>query len=147
MGFLTGKTHAFREYTTQEFCLDPSFRLLTFRRWSEDLTGSVCLHERAPTRRSFQAACKRSLLTDTGDVGASTSSLTVVAKSFRTHHDLTSFPGRTSSSLIQKYSCTSFIFVIFRSSPALTRSAGSPSIKAPSQLERIAKSAFGQSSS
>ena len=51
------------------------------------------------------------------------------------------------SPLTQEYSCRSFICWISRSSPALTLSAGSPSIKAPSYVARIARSAFGQASS
>ena len=43
------------------------------------------------TRRSYQAAYNKSPLTDIADiVGANASSLTVVAKSFKTHRDLTS---------------------------------------------------------
>ena len=84
--------------------------------------------------------------TDNRDgAGANTSSLTVVAKSLSTHRDLTSLPfirlaqpvskidlsGGISVSLIQEYSCRSFICLISRSSPALILSAGTASIKVP----------------
>ena len=121
-------------------------------------------HTRSPvsTQRSNHAAYSNGPRTDNGEgVGANTSSLTVVAKSFSTHLDLTSLPynrraqpvsridllGGMSVSLTQEYSCRSFICWISRSSPALTLSAGSPSIMAPSYVARIARSAFGQASS
>ena len=121
-------------------------------------------HTRSPVsnRISKHAAYSNSPRTDNGDgVGANTSSLTVVAKSFSTHLDLTSLTfncraqpvsrtdllGGMSVSLTQEYSCRSFICWISRSSPALTLSASSPSIKAPSLVARIARCAFGQASS
>ena len=121
-------------------------------------------HTRSPvsTRRSNHAAHSNSPRTDNGEgVGANTSSLTVVAKSFSTHLDLTSLLfnrraqpvsridllGGMSVSLTQECSCRSFICWISRSSPASTLSAGSPSIKAPSHIVRIARSVFGQASS
>ena len=121
-------------------------------------------HTRSPvsTRRSNHVAYSNSPHTDHGEgVGANTSSLTVVAKSFSTHLDLTSLPfnrraqpvsridllGGMSVSLTQEYSCRSFICWTSRSSPALTLSAGSPSINAPSYVARIDRSAFGQASS
>ena len=67
-------------------------------RSSEHHTGSVCFHQRAHKVSSLfteiVASCiQRSPLTDTGNgVGADTSSLSVVAQSFTTHRDLTSFP-------------------------------------------------------
>ena len=91
---------------------------------------SVCMkaHTRSPvsTRRSNHAAYSKSPRTENGDgVGANTSSLTVVAKSFSTHRDLTLLPfirraqpvsridlsGGMSVSLTQQYSCRSFSFV------------------------------------
>ena len=112
---------------------------------------SVCMsaHTRSPasTLRSYQAAYNKSRLTDTGDgVGANTSSLTVVAKSFRNTSrsrivschpsrptcEQDGFARRYICLLIQEYSCISFIRVISRSCPSLTLSAGSPSIKIPS---------------
>ena len=116
---------------------------------SQDESYCMKAHTRSPvsTRRSNHAAYSNSPRTDNGDgVGAHTSSLTVVAKSFSTHRDLTSLPfnlraqpvsridllGGMQVSLTQEYSCRSFICWISRSSPALTLSAGSPSIKAPS---------------
>ena len=58
------------------------------------------------------------------------------------------FVGRYVSLLVPRvHSCRSFICWTSRSSPALTLSAGSPSIKAPSYVARIARSAFGQASS
>ena len=116
---------------------------------SHDESACMKAHTRSPvsTRRSNHAAYSNSPRTDNGDgVGANTSSLTVVAKSFSTHHDLTSLPfirraqpvsridlsGGMSVSLTQEYSCRSFICWISRSSPALTLSAGRPSIKAAS---------------
>ena len=121
-------------------------------------------HTRSPvsTRRSNHAAYSNSPRTDNGGgVGANTSSLTVVAKSFSTHRDLTSISfirraqpvsriylsGGMSVSLTQEYSCRSFSCWISRSSPALTLSAGSPSINAPSYVAQITRSAVGQASS
>ena len=78
------------------------------------------------TRRSYPAAYNKSPLTDIGDgVGANTSSLTVVAKSFETHRDLTSFPfirraqpvskmdlpGGTPASLMQIFNLRDFSLV------------------------------------
>ena len=118
----------------------PSFLLMTFRKSSEHLTRNVCLHERAHKVASLHTeivqtcAQKKSPSLFTGEgVGANTSSLVVVAQSSKTHRDLTSFPfirraqlvskmdflGGTCSSLIQEYSCKSFICVSSRSSPAL----------------------------
>ena len=109
---------------------------------SQDESACMTAHTRCPvsTRRSSHAAYSNSQRTDNGDgVGANTSSLTVVAKSFSTHLDLTSLPfnrraqpasriellGGMSVSLTQEYSCRSFICWISRSSPVLTLSAGS----------------------
>ena len=111
---------------------------------------SVCLHERA---HSLQFPCGErtklrttSPLTDTGDgVGANTSSLPVVAKSFKTHRDLTSFPfirraqpvskmdwpRGTSASLVQEYNCRSSICVTLSFVSGLD-CVGGPSIKARS---------------
>ena len=89
----------------------PTFHLLTFRR-----SGKHRLHERAPvsTRRSFQAALKRSPLTDIGNgVGANTSPLTVVANPSG-HIAISLHFLSTSSSLIQEYSCRFSICVISR---------------------------------
>ena len=130
--FSTCTTHALREYTCQQFCRvsacrsravrcsvqspDPSFPLSTFRWSSKHFTGvSACknAHTRSPvsTQRSYQAACNESPLTHPGDgVGANTSSLTVVATSFKTSFTLTRcaqpvskmyLPGSTSDSTIQ----------------------------------------------
>ena len=133
--FAMFEAHMFREYTSQEFCKvtacrshtvdrskqspDPSITFLSFRRASEHFTRSP-----VSTRRSNHAAYSRSPRTDNGDdVGANTSSLTVVAKSFSTHRNLTSLPfvrraqpvsridlsGGMSVSLTQGYSCRSLL--------------------------------------
>ena len=62
---------------------------------SQDESAYMKAHTRSPvsTRRPSHTACSKSPYTDNGDgVGANTSSLTVVAKSFSTHLDLTSLP-------------------------------------------------------
>ena len=62
---------------------------------SQDESACMKAHTRSPvsTRRSNHAAYSNSPRTDNGEgVGANTSSLPVVAKSFNTHLDLTSLP-------------------------------------------------------
>ena len=167
--FAAFETHLLCEYSSQEFCKvtascphavhramqspDPTIALLPLfggqAYVSEELSACMTAHTRSPVsiRRSNDAAYSKSPHTDNGDgVGANTSSLTVVAKTFSTHLDLTSLPfirraqpvskiapsGGTSVSLNQEYSCRSFICWISRSSPALTLSARSPSINPPS---------------
>ena len=93
---------------------------------SQDESACMKAHTTSPvsTRRSTHAAYSNSPRTENGDgVGAKTSSLTVVAKSFSTHLDLTSLSfnrraqpvsridllGGMSVSLTQEYSCRSFI--------------------------------------
>ena len=55
---------------------------------SQEVSACMNAYTRSPvsTRRLYHAAYIKSLLTDiSDDVGANTSSLTVVAKSFKTH--------------------------------------------------------------
>ena len=101
---------------------------------SQDESACMKAHTRSPvsTRRSNHAAYSNSPRSDNGDgVGANTSSLTVVAKSFSTDLYLTSLPfirraqpvsridlsGGMSVSLTQEYSCRSFICLIFYRQP------------------------------
>ena len=132
---------------------------------SQDESACMKAHTRSPvsTRRSNHAAYSNSPSTDSGDgVGANTSSLTVVAKSFNTHRDLTWLPfirraqpvsridlsGGISVSLTQEYSCRSFICLVSRSSPALTLLAGNQSVDQGAFIARSNnRSAFGQASS
>ena len=169
--FATFETHMFCQNSSQKFCeisagcshapcclqIHPS-RSCPFggrANISQDESACMKAHTRSPvsTRRSNHAAYSNSPRTDNGEgVEANTSSLTVVAKSFSLHLDLTSLPfnrrarpvsridllGSMSVSLTQECSCRSFICWISRAAPALTLSAGSPSIKAPSYVARIA---------
>ena len=103
-----------------------------------NISQEDCLHERVYHVSGLHLSMPNTktiiLLTKFGDgVSANTSSPNVIAESFRTHCDLTSFPfirrahpvskidfPGTSSSQIQEYGCRYFTCVISRSSPALT---------------------------
>ena len=86
---------------------------------SQDESACMKIHTRSPvsTRKSNHAACSNSPCTDKMGFEQNTSSLTVVAKSFSTHLDLTSLPLNCRDqpiSLTQEFSCQSFICWISR---------------------------------
>ena len=123
---------------------DPFFLLLTFRWSTKHLTGNVCLQGlQSPHGDRFKLRTNEvsSLILEMTLVQVRLLSLMCKHPSGHIAIELRfisyvapkiDFPRGTSFSLIQEYSCRSFICVISRSSPALNLSAESQSVKAPS---------------